>query len=324
MRTFIIRRLLALIPLLLAVTFITQALLVASPGSYVSRLTEGRHLSEEFIRQLTIQYHLDTENVFIRYWYWLRQTLRGNFGYSFMYNISVWSLLWERMLNTLLLAVAALAISWGLAIPLGMMAAVKRDTWIDKAAGVFSFAGLSIPSVFFSLLMLLFASKTGWFPIGDIHNQVYWDDYSPLQKVGDVLWHLVLPSMVLGLIGTAQFMRQMRSQTIEVLSQDYIRTAKAKGLSQRRILLRHAFGNAVNPIVTLFGFSLAFLLAGAVLTETVFNWPGMGRLTVDALVNKDEPLVMASVVLLTVMLAIGSLISDVLLAAIDPRIRLEG
>ena len=172
--------------------------------------------------------------------------------------------------------------------------------------------------------MLLFASKTGWFPIGDIHNQVYWDDYSPLRKVGDILWHLTLPSAVLGLIGTAQFMRQMRSQTIEVLSQDYIRTAKAKGLSRRRILFGHAFGNAVNPIVTLFGFSLAFLLAGAVLTETVFNWPGMGRLTVEALINKDEPLVMASVVLLTVMLAIGSLISDVLLAAIDPRIRLEG
>ncbi|PYP87070.1 MAG: ABC transporter substrate-binding protein [Blastocatellia bacterium AA13] len=324
MRTFVIRRLLALIPLLLVVTFLTQALLVASPGNYVDRMREGRQFSEEFIQQLTRQYHLETENVFVRYWYWLGQTLQGNFGYSFAYKISVWSLLWQRTLNTLLLAIASLLISWGLAIPLGMLAAVKRDTWVDKLAGIFSFAGLSIPSVFFSLLMLLFASKTGLFPIGDIHDQVYWGNFSPLQKLGDVLWHLVLPSMVLGLIGTAQFMRQMRSQTIEVLSQDYIRTAKAKGLSPSRILFRHAFSNAVNPIVTLFGFSLAFLLAGAVLTETVFSWPGMGRLTVDALINKDEPLIMASVVLLTVMLAFGSLASDILLAVIDPRIRLDG
>jgi peptide/nickel transport system permease protein len=146
---------------------------------------------------------------------------------------------------------------------------------------------------------------------------------TPWQKFADTLWHLVLPMIVLGTIGMAQYVRQMRSEMIETLSQDYIRTARAKGLSGWRVMTRHALGNAINPLVTLFGFSLSALLAGALLTEFVFGWPGLGTLIFDALTNKDEPLVMASVVMLVSMLVIGSLIADVLLAIIDPRIRLE-
>lgn len=295
-----------------------------SPGSYLSTLSNNPQVSEELLSLLRKQYHLESDDVFVRYWYWLSEAFQGNFGYSFKYGTPVWGLIWERLLNTLILAVAALAISWGLAIPLGMLAAVKRNTWVDRVIGFVSFAGLSMPSVFFSLLMLLFAAKTGWFPLGGIHNQTYWEYFSPAQKVTNILWHLALPAFVLGTIGMAQYMRQMRSEMIETLSADYIRTARAKGLSQTRVLFRHALGNAINPLVTLFGFSLAYLLAGAILTETVFSWPGMGRLTVEALISKDEPLVMASVVLLTIMLALGSLIGDVLLAFIDPRIRLEG
>jgi peptide/nickel transport system permease protein len=324
MKSFLIRRLLTMIPLVITVTFITQALLIASPGSYIDMLAANPQVSSQLLESLKSQYHLDTENVFVRYWYWLWQALHGNFGYSFKYGMPVWSLIWDRVFGTLLLAIASLVIGWGLAIPLGIIAALKRNTWIDKLAGFISFFGLSIPSVFFSLLMLLFAYETKWFPIGDIHDQVRWREFSLIERVGDVIWHLTLPSIVLGTINLAQYMRQMRSEMIETLSQDYIRTAKAKGLSQLRIVLRHALGNAINPLITLFGFSLAYLLAGAVLTETVFSWPGMGRLTVEALLIKDEPLVMASVVLLTIMLALGSLVSDILLALIDPRVRLEG
>jgi peptide/nickel transport system permease protein len=325
MRTFVLRRLLALIPLLLAVTFVTQALLVLSPGSYIDTLRDGRRsISPQLIELLTRQYHLESNNVFVRYWFWLWQALHGNFGYSFHYTISVWSLIRERTFNTLLLSVAALVISWGLAVPLGTLAAVKRDTWMDRAAGVVSYFGLSIPSVFFSLLMLLFAVKTGWFPTGGMHDQVHWDDFTLVQKIGDTLWHLALPSLVLGTIGMGQYARQMRAEMIETLGQDYIRTARAKGLGEFRIVIHHALGNAMNPLISLFGFSLAYLLAGAILTETVFSWPGLGRLTFEALTYKDEPLVMASVVLLTAMLVGGALISDLLLAFIDPRIRLEG
>jgi len=169
----------------------------------------------------------------------------------------------------------------------------------------------------------LFAAKTGLFPVGGIHNQVLWSSMTGSEKVIDTLWHLVLPTVVLGTIGMAQFVRQMRSGMVETLSQDYIRTAQAKGLSQWRVVYKHALGNAINPLVTLFGLSLASLLAGALLTEFVFGWAGLGTLIFDALSNKDEPVVMASVVMLVLMLVVGSLIADLLLAIIDPRIRVE-
>ena len=323
MKTFLIRRLLAAIPLIIVVTFITKALLVASPGNYLDNLRLNPSISRDTIAQMERMYHLDSNNVLERYWYWFWPALQGDFGYSFTKSAPVWSLIGERVTNTLLLTGSALVFSWLLAIPLGMLAAVYRNRWLDKLIGFISFSGLSIPSVFFSLLMILFAAKTGLFPAGGIHNQVMWDVMTPWQRFVDTLWHLVLPMTVLGTISLAQYVRQMRSEMIETLSQDYIRTARAKGLSRRRVLTRHALGNAINPLVTLFGFSLATLLAGALLTEYVFGWPGLGTLIFDALSNKDEPIVMASVVMLVLMLVIGNLIADVLLAIIDPRIRLE-
>jgi peptide/nickel transport system permease protein len=323
MRTFLIRRLLAAIPLIIVVTFITKAMLVLSPGNYLDNLRLNRAISAEYIERAEKVYHLDSKNVFKRYWYWLWPALQGDFGYSFLYKVSVWTLIGERAFNTLLLTGSALIFSWGLAIPLGALAAVYRNRWVDRLCSFISFFGLSIPSVFFSLLMVLFAARTGWFPVGDIHNQVMWGVMTPWEKIVDTLHHLVLPTIVLGTIGMAQYMRQMRSEMVETLSQDFIRTARAKGLSLRRVVLRHALPNAINPLVTLFGFSLATLLAGALLTEYVFGWPGLGLLTYRALENKDEPLVMAAVTMLVIMLVIGNLIADLMLALIDPRIRLE-
>ena len=323
MKTFLIRRLLATIPLIILVTFITKALLVLSPGNYLDTIRQMPGISRDTIVEMERKYHLDTKNVFERYWYWGWPALQGDFGYAFTKNATVWSLIGERVPNTLLLTGSALVFSWVFSIPLGMLAAVYRNRWLDKLIGFISFFGLSIPSVFFSLLMILFAAKTRLFPVGGIHDQVMWSVMTPWEKLVDTLWHLVLPMIVLGTISLAQYVRQMRSEMIETLSQDYIRTARAKGLSRSRVLVRHALGNAINPLVTLFGFSLATLLAGALLTEYVFGWPGLGTLIFDALINKDEPLVMASVVMLVSMLVIGNLIADVMLAIIDPRIRLE-
>ncbi|MEK6321170.1 MAG: ABC transporter permease [Acidobacteriota bacterium] len=323
MKTFLLRRLLAAIPLIIVVTFITKAMLVASPGNFLDALRLNPSITRDYVTQLERKYHLDSNNVFERYWYWFWPALQGDFGYSFTKSAPVSSLIGERVLNTLLLTGSALVFSWVFAIPLGVLAAVYRNRWADKLIGFISFFGLSIPSVFFSLLMILFAAKTGLFPAGGIHDQAMWEVMTPWQKLIDTLWHLVLPMIVLGTIGLAQYVRQMRSEMIETLSQDYIRTARAKGLSRWRVLTRHALGNAINPLVTIFGFSLATLLAGALLTESVFGWPGLGVLTFDALVDKDEPLVMASVVMLVLMLVIGNLIADILLAIIDPRIRLD-
>lgn len=323
MKAIMIRRLFALIPLLLAATFLTQALLVASPGSYLATLAADPHISPPLLALLKEQYHLESENVWVRYRQWLVEALRGNFGYSFKYQIPVWSLIWERLGNTLLLTGTSLVIAWGLAIPAGAVAAARRGAWIDRLIRVTSSLGLALPTVLLSLLLMLLAARTGWFPTGGIHDQIHWDEFSLPRKAGDVLWHLALPAFALSLGSFAQYVRQARGEMLETLGQDYIRTAQAKGLGRHRVVFRHALPNALNPLATLFGFSLAYLLTGAVLTEQVFAWPGLGRLMVEALLAKDEPLVMASVVLLTLTLAVGNLVADLLLAFLDPRIRLE-
>jgi peptide/nickel transport system permease protein len=323
MRTFLIRRLLAAIPLILFVTFFTKVMLVVSPGNFLDQLRARPNISREYLERMEQKYHLDSRNVFERYWYWLKPAVRGDLGDSFITSAPVATMIGERVLNTLMLTGAALLFSWALAIPLGVLAGVYRNRWVDKLCSFISFFGLSIPSVFFSLLLILFAAKTGWFPVGGIHDQVNWDYMSGWQRVVDTIWHLALPTVVLGTLGMAQYMRQMRSEMVETLSQDYIRTARAKGLSERRVIFRHALGNAINPLVTLFGLSLAYLLAGALLTEYVFAWPGLGTLVYEALRDKDEPLVMAAVTMLVIMLVIGNLTADLLLAVIDPRIRVE-
>jgi peptide/nickel transport system permease protein len=323
MKTFLIRRLLAAIPLIIVVTFITKTMLVLSPGNFLFELKSRPNISQEYIERIEKKYHLDSNNVFERYWFWLWPAMRGDLGDSLLKSGPVTTLIGERVLNTLMLTGSALLFSWLLAIPLGVLAAVYRNRWIDKLCSFISFFGLSIPSVFFSLLMVLFAAKTGLFPPGGIHDQVMWDVMTPWEKFVDTLWHLVLPTIVLGTIGLAQYMRQMRSEMLETLSQDYVRTARAKGLGRWRVIYKHALGNAINPLVTLFGLSLGYLLAGALLTEYVFAWPGLGTLIYEALTSKDEPVVMAAATMLVLMLVVGNLIADFLLAIINPRIRLE-
>src|ERR1044072_1916685 len=305
MRTFLIRRMLAAIPLIIFVTFITKAMLVLSPGNYLDQLKASQRVPVDYIARMEQKYNLNSKNVFERYWYWVWPAARGDFGDSYMKSAPVTSLIGERVFNTVLLTGCALIFSWAFAIPLGVLAAVYRNRWVDKLCGFVSFFGLSIPSVFFSLLMVLFAAKTKLFPVDNVHNQVMWNIMSPWEKVIDTLHHLVLPTIVLGTIGLAQYMRQMRSEMIETLSQDYIRTARAKGLSRWRVIYGHSIPNAIKPLITLFGFSLAFLLAGALLVEFVFSWPGLGTLIFESLRDKDEPLVMAAVAGLVLMLVLG-------------------
>jgi peptide/nickel transport system permease protein len=323
MKNFILRRLLAAVPLLIVVTFMASTMLVLSPGNFLDEQRLNPRISPDYITRMEKVYHLNSNNVFERYWFWLWPALRGDLGNSYTTQAPVSTLIGERVLNTVLLTGSALIFSWLLAIPFGVFAAVYRNRWIDKITGFIAYFGLSIPSVFFSLLAILFAAKTRLFPVGGIHDQVHWDYMSLGERIVDTAWHLILPTVVLGTIGMAQYMRQMRSEMVETLSQDFIRTARAKGLSFWRVVFRHALGNAINPLVTLFGFSLATLLSGALLTEVVFSWPGLGTLIYESLTRKDEPLVMAAVAMLTLMLVLGNLIADLLLAIIDPRIRLE-
>lgn len=322
MWTYIFRRLLAIPPLLIAVSLLTFWLIDLAPGDYFTRLAENPAVTAEYIQSLR-----DTRGLgggfFERYFKWVVNACQLDFGYSFKENRPVFHLVGERLFNTLILSVGALIIAWGLALPLGVLAGVKQGKLLDKVAGFISFFGLSIPRVFFALLMVMFAARTKWFPVGGMRDNVYWDEFTMWEKVFDVGHHLVLPVLVIGTTQMASYMRQMRAEMVETLSKDYVRTAMAKGLSHWQVVYKHAFGNAVNPLITLFGYSLAGLLTGSFLVEVVFAWPGLARLTVDAVFSQDEPVVMASVVMATVMLVLGNLVADLLLAFVDPRIGLE-
>ena len=307
-----------MVPLILGITFFSFLIISLAPGDFLTIMSQNPQVSKETIEQLRSQFGLD-KPWYVQYFKWLYNALRLDFGYSFSSRIAVFTLVKQRLLNTFLLALSAALFAWGLAIPLGIISAVKQNTWIDRSSSFAAFIGLSIPEVFFALLMILFAAKTGWFPVGGMKSIDY-AYLSPFGKALDLIHHLILPTIVLGSISMAGRMRQMRANLLDVLLQDYVTTARAKGLSERVVILKHAFRNAINPMITLFGFTLARLLSGAFLVEIVMSWPGLGRLTLDALFARDLYLVMGSLLMASVLLITGNLVADILLVIADPRI----
>jgi peptide/nickel transport system permease protein len=310
-----------MIPLLLGITFFSFLIISLAPGDYLTAMSQNPQIKAETIAAMRAKFGLD-QPWYVQYGKWLINALRFDFGYSFANQQPVFSLIGEKMLNTLILALSAALFAWGLSIPLGIISAVRQNTWVDRSASFVSFIGLSIPEVFFALLMVLFAAQTGWFPVGGMKS-IDFEYMSYGGQLLDLLHHLVLPTIVLGSISLAGRMRQMRANLLDTLLQDYVQTARAKGLSERVVIYKHALRNAINPLITLFGFTLANLLSGAFLVEVVMSWPGLGRLTLDALFTRDLYLVMGSLLMASVMLILGNLAADIMLALSDPRIRYE-
>jgi peptide/nickel transport system permease protein len=321
-RTYLLRRVLTLIPLLLGVTLLAFLLTYLAPGDFLSQMAENPMLSAETIDQMRRKFGLD-QPWYVQYALWLKNVfLHLDFGESFAYRQPVFEVIAPRMGNTLLLALAAAVVAWGLAIPLGILSAVKQYKWQDKVASFTAFLGLSIPEIFFALLLMYFAAKTGWFPVGGMrsidHDELQWG-----AQLADIAHHLILPALVLGTVPMAARMRQMRANLLDVLRLDYVTTARAKGLDDNVVVWKHAVRNAINPLITLFGFTLASLLSGSFIVEIVMNWPGLGSLTLEALQKQDLYLVMGSVVMAATMLMLGNLIADVMLAIADPRIKYD-
>ena len=310
-----------MIPLLIGITFFSFLIISLAPGDYLTTMSQNPQISASTIANLRAKFGLD-KPWYIQYARWLWNALHLDFGYSFANQVPVFSLIRKRMFNTLILALSAALFAWGLSIPLGIISAVRQNTWVDRSASFVSFIGLSIPEVFFALLMVLFAAQTEWFPVGGMKS-IDFEYMSYPGQILDLLYHLFLPTIVLGSISMAGRMRQMRANLLDTLLQDYVQTARAKGLSERIVIYKHALRNAINPLITLFGFTLANLLSGAFLVEVVMSWPGLGRLTLDALFARDLYLVMGSLLMASVMLILGNLVADILLALSDPRIRYE-
>jgi peptide/nickel transport system permease protein len=319
MRTYVLRRVLQTIPLLFGISLITFLLLYLAPGDFLNQMAENPAISAETIEAMRVRFGLDRP-WYVQYGMYLRNVLlHFDFGQSFSRHQPVFDVLSEGFANTLILAIAAAVVTWGLAVPLGMLAAVKQHSWIDRTFSLIAFIWLSVPEILSGLLFLMLAARSGWFPVGGMRSL----DYDELDSIGqffDVAHHLVLPALVVGLIPLASRMRQMRGSLLDVLRLDYVTTARAKGLSERTVIVKHALRNALNPMITLFGYTLGALVSGSFIAEIIFSWPGLGRLTLDAILTQDQYLVMGAVLMASLVLILGNLIADLLLAIADPRI----
>ena len=320
---YVMKRVLQALLTLLLASALSFVIIQLAPGDYVDTLRQNPKISPERIEELRRQFGLD-KSWLEQFGLWLWRILtQGDFGTSFVYQRSVSSLLWERVPATLLLAVSSLIVTWAIAIPLGIVAAVKQNQWVDRVLQVISYAGQGFPSFITALLLLILAQNLSpLFPVGDMtsinHAELNW-----FGKILDIGWHMILPTIALSVTSFAGLQRITRGELLDVLRQDYIQTARAKGLPENRVIYVHALRNAINPLITLLGFELAGLLSGAFIAEFFFNWPGLGRLILQAVLAQDLYLVMASLVMGAVMLIVGNLLADLLLKAVDPRIRLE-
>lgn len=322
MKTYIIRRILQAIPLLLAISLLSFFVMQLSPGDYLTQIQMNPDISDELIQQMRADYGLD-KSVPEQYFHWLWQLLQGNLGQSFTWKVPVTHVIRTRLINTLILSAAAMIISWGVAIPIGIYSATHKYTWSDNMFTVFAFLGISIPNFFLALLLLFFIVRLGInHPIQGMTSMDH-EWMSPLEKVIDILRHLIVPAIVLGTARMASLTRQMRGQMIDAMREDYIRTARSKGLHRRKVVYKHALRNAINPMITIFGFQISLLLSGAALTEEVTGWPGMGKMMLTAVRSKDIYLAMAGLLMGSILLIIGNLLADILLALSDPRIRYE-
>lgn len=334
MFAYTVRRLLQMVPLLLAASVVIYTLLALQPGDPLDQLRQANpRITAEQLEALKRAYGLD-QPIYVRYFKWLGRAVQGDLGLSRDYGISAAQFIFQQRLPyTLLLSGLALLISLAVAIPVGIFSAVRQYSTADYAITTLAFMGYSMP-VFFLGILLLFLFAV-WipdhlpffprFPTGGVPGLLWSDVRSGnvgfLEFIGQWAWHLSLPVLALSVIQMATYTRFMRASLLEVLNQDFVRTARAKGLSERVVLYKHALRNALIPIVTLVGLAIPGVLGGAVITETIFSWPGMGRAIFDSLVAKDYNVAMAALAFLAFLTALFNLIADLMYAVVDPRIR---
>ena len=315
---FIFKRILQTIPLLFIVSIISFFIIRLSPVDPLAELRLNPSISQETLQREKVRLGLD-KPIIVQYGLWAKSFVKGDLGItSNGEKVSV--KLAERIPNTLLLTTIVIFMTWLVGVPLGVLGAVFNKTKFDRLLTILSSVGMAIPSFFFAILLLIFAVKTGLFPVGGLTSYDY-NELSFFGKFIDLSKHLILPVTVLFTISLAGLQRQMRANMLEVLDSDYIKFARAKGLSEFKIIFKHALRNALNPMITLLGFEFASLLSGAALTEYVFQYPGLGRLILEAVMKSDINLVMASLMIGSIMLVLGNLLADILLIITDPRVR---
>lgn len=317
---YILKRIIQTIPLLIIVSLISFFIIRLSPVDPLAELKLNPSVSPATVEKEKQRLGLD-KPIIIQYGKWAYSFVRGNLGVTST-GEKVSQKLKERIPNTLLLTSIVIFLTWIVGVPLGIIAAINWKTPFDRLLTVLTSIGMAIPSFFFAVLLLIFAVKTGWFPIGGLTSPSF-SEMTFGAKFLDITHHLILPVLVLFTISLAGLQRQMRANMLDVLDSDYVKFARAKGLPEFTVIYKHALRNAINPMITLLGFEFAGLLSGAALTEYVFQYPGLGRLILEAVMKSDINLVMASLMMGAVMLVLGNLIADILLIITDPRIRVK-
>jgi len=316
---YILRRFAIAIPLLWIGITLMFFLIQLAPGDPTTRYVSPR-FSPEVRELMRDRFGLD-QPVHVRYWNWLSSFVQGDFGRSFDRGRPVSAVIGDAIGNTLILTGLSLFVSLITGVILGILSAMKRHSVFDRVMSILALFFYSIPGFWLGLmLILIFALQLGWLPAGGVVS-VNHSYLPPGNQILDRVVHLILPVFVLGVTSAAVTMRYMRGSMLEILQQDFIRTAIAKGLSERIVYLKHAARNALGPVISLFGLSIPFLFSGAVIIEIVFAWPGMGRIMVNAVLARDYPVAIATTAIAFALVILGNLISDILYAVADPRIR---
>lgn len=327
MGRFLIRRTLQAIPVFIAITIITFALIHAIPGGPTARLELDADIKPEDIARIKANMGLD-KPVWMQYLIWVglmpnnqgefSGLLEGDLGISYIDQTSVTKNIMDRLPNTLMLSITSLVISFGLALPIGVWSAVKQYSAFDNVSTVLSTAGVSIPSFWFGLIaILLFSVELRWLPSGGMYT------LGKEKSFSDLIRHLIMPASILSILSVAGWNRYIRASMLEVIRQDYVRTARAKGLQERVVIVGHTLRNALIPVATLLGLSLPGLVSGSLITETIFGWPGMGRLAFHAATKRDYPIIMGTLVMSTVLVILGNLLADAAYGFLDPRVTVD-
>ena len=320
MKQYIIRRVLMSICVLFGVSFLIYGILRSMPGDFVEQMTSGNPTITAEQKELLRESYGLNGSVIEGYIGWIKNAVKGDFGTSFLYAKPVTEVISSRMWTSFSLASIAFVIQLCIAIPLGILAATKQYTKIDYAIVFLALAGISLPSFFFAaILQRIFAMGLGWLPLSGMVTAR--ENFTGFRLTLDIGYHFILPIAVFVITGIGSWLRYVRTNMLEVLNADYIRTARAKGLAERKVIGKHGFRNTLIPIVTFIGGSIPSLFAGAIITEGIFSIPGLGKAALDAVGNKDLPFLMGYLMFMAVLTLIGTLISDILYAVVDPRIR---
>jgi len=319
---YLVRRTLMLVPLLLGITFVSFIVIQAAPGSPVELMTDMNPDASPELRQKLEQYWGLDQPVHVQYWRWLQRLAVGDFGVSFaMDQRPVLDKIAEALPITLLLNALSLAFILLMSIPIGVYSATHRYSALDRLTTILVFLGFAMPTFWLALLcMMLFGVELGWLPISGLQSLQH-EDLSAAGRLLDRVRHLVMPVVISSVTSLAGLSRYMRSSMLEVIRQDYITTARSKGLSERVVVYRHALRNALLPVVTILGLSVPGLIGGAVIFETMFAIPGMGRLFYDSVMQRDYMVVMGVLVMGAVLTLVGNLLADLMYAIVDPRLR---